>query len=148
MTMGVIWAMTLGVTWAMVMVVGQTGGEGQARRDLGGGRHGVRVAGDMHGDPITGQPPHESLTRSLGDQGIQPPLEEGVILAMKLMEGQLRGRVEALDLHRGPPFPRLVDEEAPGLARMAGDGAEILAGDRDAHGLTLIDMAGLLYIYI
>jgi hypothetical protein len=117
----------------VIVIVRECLGQRLASRHQSHRGQGIGFAGGVHRDALAGQALDESVARTLGNQGLKTKSEQRMIVAMVFMHGQLLGQIEAIDLPGSTGGVSFVNEEAAGLAGMAGDGLEVLAGHGDTH---------------
>lgn len=93
---------------------------------------GVLFTGKNDLDTGVIQAPDEALSAAAGDQVVH--FEDRVVIPPELVHGHLLGQIETGELvYLSRCLVLFKNKEASGLARMLGDGAEVLAGYCNFH---------------
>jgi hypothetical protein len=142
-TMAVI--VTMAVTFTMILimivimfaivVVWRRRRQRLPGRDCSQRRIHVGLTGGQYLDALTSHALHKAGAGAAGHDGIQSEPVQRMIVTMVVVQRHAFGEIESLYLDGFLAGRYIKDDEAAALAGMAGDGAEVLAGNCDAHGL-------------
>jgi hypothetical protein len=124
---------------AVVMVVGVVmglrGGQWLSFNDCQGRGPGIGFTGADHLNALLCQPVDETLSGAGAHQYVE--FEQGMGQSLVFMNRQLFRQIDSGEFHQFPLGVRLVGEKPAGLSRMGGNGAKILTGNGNFHGLDL-----------